>query len=193
MSIRSFLFGLAPRLADGEALPQDGRSQASQALALDDIYEREAPRLLRFFHRRVPRDDVDDLLQESFLKLAHAEAVRDAPIEEPEAYLNRIATNLLRDRAKSAALKAMSRSIPVEDARLTAPDQVATLEARDLINRTEAALQQLRPKTKDIFLAHRIDGLTYKEIADRLGMSERGVESCVSKAIAHLNRSLRSR
>ncbi len=127
------------------------------------------------------------------MKLAHAEAVRDEPIEEPEAYLNRIATNLLRNRAKSAAQKAMARSVPVEDVNLTAPDLVATLEARDLINRTEAALKRLSPKTKDIFLAHRIDGLTYKEIAARLGMTEKGVESCISKAIAHLDRSLRSR
>lgn len=193
MAIRSFFFGLAPRLAESEPLSPDRGVPAPAALGLEDIYQREAPRLLRFFYRRVPRDDVHDLLQESFLKLAHAEAVRDEPIEEPEAYLNRIATNLLRDRAKSAALKAMARSVPAEDARLTAPDQVATLEARDLINRTEAALKQLSPKTKDIFLAHRIDGLTYKEIAERLGMSERGVESCVSKAIAHLNRRLRSR
>jgi len=193
MSVRSFLFGLSPRLAEGDPLPPESGGRASPAQALEDIYRRETPRLLRFFHRRVPREDVHDLVQESFLKLAHAEAVRDEPIEQPEAYLNRIATNLLRNRAKSAAQKAMARSVPVEDANLTAPDLVATLEARDLINRTEAALKRLSPKTKDIFLAHRIDGLTYKEIAARLGMTEKGVESCISKAIAHLDRSLRSR
>jgi RNA polymerase sigma-70 factor (ECF subfamily) len=193
MSIRNLFSSLTLNVSEPDSQARSEHIAAGPALALDDIYRREAPRLLRFFNRRVAHDDVPDLVQESFVKLAHAETVRDEPIAQPEAYLNRIATNLLRNRAKSAAQKAMAKSIPVEDAGLTAPDLVATLEARDLINRTEAALKRLSPKTKDIFLAHRIDGLSYKDIADRLDMSEKGVEWHMTKAIAHLDRILRSR
>ena len=48
----------------------------------------------------------------------------------------------------------------------------------------------LKPKTRAIFLAHRVHGLSYAEIANRTGLSVKGVEKQMSKAIAHLDRML---
>ena len=132
-------------------------------------------------------------MQESFVRLADADARRDQIIERPAAFLNRIATNVLKNEAKSAYERARGNSLPVEEAGLTAPDLVATLEARDMINRVQTALMRLSPKTRDIFLAHRVDGLSYADIAQRMGLSKKGVEWHMTKAIAHLDRSLRSR
>jgi DNA-directed RNA polymerase specialized sigma24 family protein len=52
---------------------------------------------------------------------------------------------------------------------------------------------RLSPKTRDIFLAHRVDGVSYSDIAKRMGLSVKGVEWHMTKAIAHLDRVLRAR
>jgi RNA polymerase sigma-70 factor (ECF subfamily) len=67
---------------------------------------------------------------------------------------------------------------------------VAVLESRDTLRRLEAAMLKLKPKTREIFMAHRIDGLSYAEIADRTGLSVKGVEKQMGKAIAMIDRLL---
>ena len=69
-------------------------------------------------------------------------------------------------------------------------DQVAVLESRDTLRRLEAAISKLKPKTREIFLAHRLDGLSYAEIAELTGLSVKGVEKQMSKAIAKIDRLL---
>lgn len=69
-------------------------------------------------------------------------------------------------------------------------DQVAVLESRDMLRRLEAAISKLKPKTRAIFLAHRLDGLSYAEIAELTGLSVKGVEKQMSKAIAKIDRLL---
>lgn len=181
------------RLAEGDPLPPEDRVVTGSILALEDLYHTQAPRLHRFFARRADRQDANDLVQESFARLADADAAPGRSIEQPEAYLNRTAANLLRNRAKSALQRSLARQVPVEEASLAGPDMVAMLEARDLLNRIQNALMRLSPKTRDIFLAHRLDGLSYNDIAKRTGLSVKGVEWHMTKAIAHLDRVLRSR
>lgn len=183
----------APRLSPQDPMPPEDRVVAAPALALDDLYRSEGPRLLRFFRRRIGEQDSQDLLQESFARLAKADAGREQAILRPAAFLNRIATNMVKNRALSAYERARGHAMPAEEADLTAPDLLHLLEARDMIDRVQAALMRLSPKTRDIFLAHRVDGLSYAEIAQRMGLSRKGVEWHMTKAIAHLDRSLRSR
>jgi RNA polymerase sigma factor (sigma-70 family) len=179
-----------PRLAEGDALPPEDRL-VRPTFALDDLYRLHGPRLLRFFARRADRQDATDLVQESFVRFASSEACRDQTVECPEAYLNQIATNLLRDRAKSALQRSLASHVPADEVPLTGPDLIAALEARDRLNRLQNALMRLKPKTRDIFLAHRLDGLSYKQIAERSGLSIKGVEWHMTKAIDHLDRALR--
>jgi RNA polymerase sigma-70 factor (ECF subfamily) len=62
------------------------------------------------------------------------------------------------------------------------------LEARDMLRRLEGAVAKLPLRTREIFLAHRLDGLTYTEIAARTGLSVKGVEKQMSKAIHQVRR-----
>ena len=78
----------------------------------------------------------------------------------------------------------------VDDVVLAGIDQQRLLESRDMLRRVEAAVLRLRPKTREIFMAHRIEGLSYAEIAERHGMTVKGVEKQMSKAIAALDRML---
>ncbi|WP_233503565.1 RNA polymerase sigma factor [Sphingomonas psychrotolerans] len=183
----------APRLAEGDPLPPEDRLRAAARLAFDDLYRAQAPKLMRFFARRFQRHDAQDLVQESFARLAHAHSDRQEPIDCPEAYLGRIAANLARNRAKSALERSLAFQVPVENVPLPASDLVKALEARDQLNRIQNALVQLPDKTRSIFLAHRLDGLSYREIAKATGLSVKGVEWHMTKALGHLDRALRTR
>src|SRR3546814_2783005 len=71
---------------------------------------------------------------------------------------------------------------------LVGSDNIGALEARDQLERLQASLARLSPKSRLVFLAHRRDGLSYKEIARQEGLSEKGVQNRMSKAIAHVSR-----
>ena len=180
-------------LAEGDPLPPEDRATVRSKLTLEELYFRMAPRLLRFFARNSAREDAHDLVHESFMRLADADALGTTAIREPEAYLKRIATNLLRSRAKSALQRSLAAHVPVDEERLPAPDPVAALEARDLLDRVQRELLRLSPKTRAIFLAHRVDGQSYNDIAKQTGLGVRGVEWHMAKAIRHLDRALRAR
>lgn len=189
--IRGFLrTATIPRLDGHDPLPPEDRVVRPSPV-LDDLYRVHGPRLLRYFSRRADRQDASDLVHESFLRFASSGACREQTIECPEAYLNQIATNLLRDRAKSAVQRSLASHVAADDVPLAGPDLVAVLEARDKLNRLQTALMRLKPKTREIFLAHRLDGLSYKQIAERSGLSVKGVEWHMTKAIDHLDRVLR--
>jgi RNA polymerase sigma-70 factor (ECF subfamily) len=142
------------------------------------------------FSRRTRNpDDADDLVQDVFYRFAR---LREQTIwlERPQAYLRRIASNLLKDRAKTAARHSLALHVAADEEVLPGIDQERALESRDMLRRLEAAMMKLRPKTREIFLAHRIEGLSYSEIALRLGLSVKGVEKQMSKAILQLDRLL---
>jgi RNA polymerase sigma-70 factor (ECF subfamily) len=170
--------------------PDDGADQqATPPLCLDSLYRAQSPRLLRSLQRRTAnRDEALDLVQDIFCRLARMTARGGLRLERPEAYLSRIASNLLRDRAKVATRHRAQAHFEADEACLAGPDQQRLLESRDMLTRLEAAMLKLRPRTREIFMAHRIDGLSYAEIAERTGLSVKGVEKQMSKAIAHLDR-----
>jgi RNA polymerase sigma factor (sigma-70 family) len=80
--------------------------------------------------------------------------------------------------------------VVADEQSLAGLDQHRLLESRDMLRRLDAAMMRLRPKTREIFMAHRIDGLTYAEIAARTGLSVKGVEKQMSKALVQLDRML---
>src|SRR5690606_32570635 len=129
--------------------------------ALDALYREESPRLLKSLARRTSsREEARDLVQEIFCRVARLGADRLQLVERPQAYLRRMAANLLRDRAKLAARQRLDSHVPAEDAVLVGSDQQRLLEARDMPQRVEAAVLRLRPKTREIFMAHRVEGLS---------------------------------
>lgn len=155
---------------------------------LEMLYRNEQHALVRFFTRyRASPDDARDLVQEAFLRLSRID-LRGGVIARPEAYLRQIARNLLRDRAKIAHRHSEHLHVSIEDVAILDADEVRRLEARDSLARIETAMGRMKPKTREIFMAHRLDGLSYAEIAERTGLSVKGVEKQMSSAIAQLKR-----
>lgn len=178
-------------LAMDDPMPPDDRVQ--HGLGGSDIvalYESESPRLARYFSRRVAPHEVLDMVHDAFRKLLGAANDRHVEFDNPQAYLTRVADNLVRDRARSLAHRASNASEPFDETRLGGPDPHDRLEQRDTLKRIDAAVLKMRPRTREIFLLNRSDGLSYAEIAEQLGMSVKGVEKQMTKALSHLRRTL---
>lgn len=159
-------------------------------LDLDEVVRLNQPWLLRYLSRGAGGQEARDLAQEVFLRFA--KAAERHRFDNPEAFLQRIATNLLRDRARNVSAAREREHLPLEPELHAANDgdPHEALVARQTLERYEAALMQLKPKTREIFLRHRLDGASYEAIASEWGMSIGGIEKQMSKAIAHLDRAL---
>lgn len=154
------------------------------------LYREHSSSLVRQLTRRTGcRELARELANEAFLRLLRMAPDNLRRVEQPEAFLRQVSTNLLRDWGRSTAVTQRSQPDPeiASDQHL---DQIAVLESRDTLRRLELALSRLKPKTREIFLAHRIQGFTYAEIAERTGLTVKGVEKQMSKAIAKIDRLL---
>lgn len=179
-------------VAEDDPLPPEDRRMLGSRQTLDNLYRSQRPKLLRIFTRRTSNVEADDLVQEAFARYAGRSDQTVDPVVEPEAYLTRIATNLLRDRAKLAVRRATAHHQVFDDEVVGATDPLDFLEARDALRRLEAAVQRLKPRTREVFLLQRVEGMTYAQIAERVGMSAKGVKKQMAKALFELRRDVGS-
>lgn len=176
------------RVADGG---EADRATLGDEARLQDVYSREAPRLSRFFRRHLGAiDDVADLVQESFLRFLRVASA--SSIDHPSAYLHRIARNLVFDRARTIGRRgSLSHGIDIDQVELPVPpDQSYQIEADELMEAYELALAELSPRTREVFILHRAEGLSYKQIAGQLGIGVRTVEWHIAEALVRIRRSL---
>ena len=171
--------------------PEDRRACDGDEAFLSELYRSESPKLVRILARRTStREDAQDLVQDVFYRFARTHGRWPSSLERPQAYLRRIANNLLKNRKKADFRHSAALHVVADEGALPGLDQQRLLESRDMLRRLEAAMMRLRPRTREIFMAHRIDGLTYAEIAERAGISVKGVEKQMSKALVQLDRML---
>jgi RNA polymerase sigma factor (sigma-70 family) len=177
---------LSSSSAGGPTFGGDGDDR----IQVQQLYREHSLSLERQLTRKTGcRELARELVNKTFLRLLRMAPGNLGRIEQPEAFLRRVSTNLLRDWARSVALRQRSQST-LELASNQQFDQVRVLESRDTLRRLEHAVGKLKPKTREIFLAHRIHGFSYAEIAERSGLSVKGVEKQMSKAIAKIDRLL---
>lgn len=177
---------LCAPVAEDDPLPPDDR--VASAAAIDALYRAHRPGLLRLARRLASPDRAQDAVQRLFLRIAGRNPRDLEQIRAPDAYLQQATVNLLRDDARAANRRSGHLHVCDTTVDLRAADQIAALEARDMLNRLEAALLRLPVRTREIFLAHRLDGYSYADIAARTGLSIKTVEKHMTRAIAHLGR-----
>lgn len=159
--------------------------------ALPDDIERFRPLLLRYLLRHLGHvEDLEDIAQEALLRL-HRAGAREQPIENAEAYLVRIASNLVKDRQRQRQSEPMVDRLPGEDVlagmegEVPGPDRV--YEDNRRLQVFLSLLDELSPRCREVFLLQRFEGLTYGAIATRLGISVSGVEKHMMKALMHFD------
>ena len=177
-----------PSRADKKATAPRGES-APGSVQLELLYLNEQHSLVRFFTRyRATPDEARDLVQETFLRLTRVDLENGSRLLRPAAYLRQIARNLLKDRARASHRHCDAAHVNADDVALAGACEHNRLEARDSLARLQAAISRLKPKTREIFLAHHLEGLSYAEIAGRTGMSVSGVEKQIARAFDHIHR-----
>lgn len=139
-----------------------------------------------FLRRRVPHTwDVQDLAQETYFRMLRIDDQRADEIADPRAYLFTVASNLVREHAVIQKRHAASADIDHVLATLEAPDDSPEEEMESQIRRAQLAkaLNNLPPRCKAVLLMQHREGMTYKEIADRLGVSTHMVKKYVVRAL----------
>ncbi|WP_043644027.1 RNA polymerase sigma factor [Caenispirillum salinarum] len=134
------------------------------------------------------RDTAADLLQETFVRLVQQPPTAD--LSNVRAYLYRIARNLVIDHFRRHGRR-QTVIMPVEDLHAIADEAVPIDQALDAEQRLmllRQAIADLPERTRQIFTLNRIDGLTYAEVAEFLGISESSVQKHLAKALLHAMR-----
>jgi RNA polymerase sigma factor (sigma-70 family) len=164
-----------------------------------DAVARERPRLRNFIRRRViDQDEAEDILQDVFEELVEAYRLTD-PIEQIGAWLFRVARNRIVDRFRKKKEVPLPDSIESDDEyrldlALPSTDggpEDAYMRAA-LLDTLQAALDELPANQREVFIAHEIDGRSFKEIAAATGI---GVNTLLARkryAVLHLRERLQS-
>jgi RNA polymerase sigma-70 factor (ECF subfamily) len=102
------------------------------------------------------------------------------------------ALNLLRDPARSARARHAAFTVSVEETQLIcpAPQAERVLDGEQRIRLLEAALRELSPKCRAVFVLFHFDGIPQRDIADRLRISVSMVEKYVKQAVHHCEQRL---
>jgi RNA polymerase sigma factor (sigma-70 family) len=170
---------------------------------ISEAIARDEPRLRDFIRRRVAdRSDAEDILQDVFYKLVEAYRLM-RPVEQVTAWLYRVARNriidLFRRRKREAAriapdmlseegeARSLEELLPSPDA---GPDSVYARNV--LLEELDHALDELPPEQRDVFIAHELMGYSFKELADRYGVSVNTLLSRKHYAVKHLRERLRA-
>jgi RNA polymerase sigma-70 factor (ECF subfamily) len=152
------------------------------------LLERLRPSLLRFFVRRSrSAADAEDLVQEVFVHLArHAGG---EPIRYPERYVFRIATNVLRDGLRRGAVRRSGDHVSLQDIdeEAEAPSAERVYHGEKLLEQVLGVLDELTPKCRTTFLLQRFEGLSYSQIARRMGVSRSAIEKQMMHVIQVLS------
>lgn len=155
------------------------------ASGLEAVLDGCRTRLVRFLQLRGAGDHAEDLVQEVWLRASAAAA---QPIANPEAYLFRIAHNVMIDwhrseRQRSQREHAWTESQSGETLEASPePGAEQAAIARSVLEQVLAAIEDLGEPTGSMFRQFRIDGLPQKEIAARFGVSLPTVEKHLQKA-----------
>jgi RNA polymerase sigma-70 factor (ECF subfamily) len=142
------------------------------------------PALTQYLHTNWRnRSDIDDLLQEVYVRVCEA-ARREIP-HPAKPFVFAVARNLLVDRVRREHIVSIETvsdldalGVAVEE---PGPDRNAM--ARQELRRLQTALDQLPPRARQAVLLRKIEGLSYREIAVRMGIGEDTVSEHLSKAM----------
>jgi RNA polymerase sigma factor (sigma-70 family) len=176
-------------MEDALAIEQDQR--------ISEAVEREQLRLRNFIRKRVPGEgDVEDILQDVFYELVAAYRLMQ-PVEQVGAWLFRVARNRIIDLFRKKAIRndaaKDTEALLLEDL-LPSPDAgPEALFARSvLMDELDAALDELPEEQREVFVAHEIEGRSFKQLAAETGV---GVNTLLSRkhyAVLHLRKRLQS-
>ena len=146
---------------------------------ISEVIKREQSRLGNFIRRRVPDPrDAEDILQEVFYELVEANRLL-MPIEHITGWLFRVARNRITDLFRKKKPESFSDTVVADDELLQLEDLLPSpaagpeaLYARNvLLDELELAVDELPEEQREVFVAHELEGRSFKEMAAETGVS----------------------
>jgi RNA polymerase sigma factor (sigma-70 family) len=177
-------------------------SMIEQDRQISEVIAKERPRLRNFISKRVPNEaDVEDLLQEVFCELVEANRLL-MPIDYVTGWLFRVARNRITDlfrrkRPENFNLAPVGDEdgelLQIEDL-LPSPDSgpEALYVRHALLDELKIALAELPVEQREVFVAHEIEGRSFKELSKETGVSVNTLLSRKHYAVLHLRDRLQS-
>jgi len=173
-----------------------------QERRISDVVMREQSRLRNFIRRRVPDPrDAEDILQDVFYELVEANRLL-MPIEHVTGWLFRVARNHITDLFRKKKPESFSDTgitdengvvLEIEDL-LPSPDAgpEALYFRSVLLDELELAVDELPEEQREVFVAHELEGRSFKEIAAKRAVSVNTLLSRKHYAVLHLRERLQS-
>jgi RNA polymerase sigma factor (sigma-70 family) len=182
--------------------PSSITSMTEQDRQISEVIVEERSRLRNFIRKRVPNEaDVEDLLQEVFYELVEANRLL-MPIEHVTGWLFRVARNRITDLFRKKRPETFSDAaledengelLQIEDL-LPSPDAgpEAIYVRNMLLDELELALDELPDEQRDVFVAHEVEGRSFKELSAESGVKVNTLLSRKRYAVLHLRERLHS-
>jgi RNA polymerase sigma factor (sigma-70 family) len=179
-----------------------GTSMTEQDRQLSNIIAEERSRLRNFIRKRVPDpSDVEDIVQEVFYELVEANRLL-MPIEHVTGWLFRVARNRITDLFRKKRSESFSdaavegedgEALQIEDL-LPSPDAgPEALYVRNvLLDELEFALGELTDEQREVFVAHELEGRSFKELSAESGVNVNTLLSRKRYAVLHLRERLQN-
>jgi RNA polymerase sigma factor (sigma-70 family) len=180
--------------------PLSATSMTEQNRQISEVMEEERSRLRNFIRRRVPDpSDVEDILQEVFYELVEANRLL-MPIEHVTGWLFRVARNRITDLFRKKKAKTFSDAavedeegelLRIEDL-LPSPDAgpEAVYFRNVLLDDLESALEELPEQQREVFVAHELEGRSFKDLSAESGINVNTLLSRKRYAVLHLRERL---
>jgi RNA polymerase sigma factor (sigma-70 family) len=185
----------------GVGLAHDRRNEEDRRI--EETIQREQSRLRNFIRMRVGDDeDTEDILQEVFYELVEAYRMM-SPIEHAGAWLFRVARNRIIDRFRKKRPVPFSEAVRLAEGDLEefaweellpSPDAgPEALYARNiLLEELDAAIDELPEEQREVFVAHEMEGRSFKEISAMIGVNINTLLSRKRHAVLRLRRRLQA-
>jgi RNA polymerase sigma factor (sigma-70 family) len=179
------------------------RLTAEQNQQISEVVRSERVRLRNFVRKRVPdAGDAEDILQDVLYELVQAYRLTK-PIEHASAWLYRVARNRIVDffrKKRVAALGDVLAGGAEDEDVLTLADLLPSPDAGPeavyarsvLLEELNTALDELPEEQRDVFIAHEIEGRSFKELSARTGVGLNTLLSRKRYAVVHLRRRLQA-
>jgi RNA polymerase sigma factor (sigma-70 family) len=144
--------------------------------------------LTAYFRRRIAQPaEAEDLVQEAYLRLIRIDQAKGEgeAIHNPEAYLFTVAENLVREHAVLRKRFAQNIELDLVAPYLQSADDSAESDFDRNVRqqRLTAAFGKLSERHQAVMVMHYRDGLTYRDIAEKLGVSTHMIKKYVVKAL----------
>ena len=178
------------------------RMSFEQDQRISEVVTRERSRLGNFIRKRVPDPlDAEDILQEVFYELVEANRLL-MPIEHVTGWLFRVARNRITDLFRKKKPETFSDAAVVdEDGELLGLEDLlpspdagpeAAYARSVILDEIDFALDELPEEQREVFIAHELEGRSFKEMAAETGVSVNTLLSRKRYAVLHLRQRLQA-